>query len=389
MKRLLFLVFAIAGAGAAHAGEAESRALAHALAQWNTPPMAEKAQGEDAGRERAKAIVREMCAAPGVTKESMLLHLCHVFPPRGALSDEEEERAWQIYFLLTLTLEEMNPAEILAATAPAMEQAGEKAEMRALGACIQGALLREDADDGTVSYAKEPDFSRVEPYLAETPPEKCGKLLAFLRRCWPDKPLNRESIGSVPLPAWDSIAEMESDICIALANDEYLASAAFSDKLNSATNSASFEMKTEAYLLLSVHAYQNFLDTADDRWLDRELSAASNAVVSAGSHADAWQYWMARFAYASAQISQRHFGDSYSNLVATMAEFAESGYTNEASPVETALLRKYEMPNLQIVDAMKVFAGMAAAELGMGNVATNYANQVPMPYRSMITGFVR
>ena len=39
MKRLLFLVFAIAAAGAAHAGEAESQALAHALAQWDTPPM--------------------------------------------------------------------------------------------------------------------------------------------------------------------------------------------------------------------------------------------------------------------------------------------------------------------------------------------------------------
>lgn len=190
MKQLIFLVFAIAGVSVAHAGEAESRALAHALAQWSTPPMTEKAQREDVGRERAKAIVREMCAAPGVTKESMLLHLCHVFPPRGALPPEEEERAYQIYFLLTLTLEEMKPEEILAATAPAMEQATEKAEVRALGECIQAALLREDADDGTISYAKEPDFSRLKAYLAETPTEKSGKLLAFLRHCWPDKPLN-------------------------------------------------------------------------------------------------------------------------------------------------------------------------------------------------------
>ena len=189
--------------------------------------------------------------------------------------------------------------------------------------------------------------------------------------------------------AWDSIIEMEADICIALTNDEYLVSAAFSNKLNSATNSASFEMKTEAYLLLSVNAYQNFLNTADDRWLSQELSTASNAVVSAGNHTDTWQYWMAKFAYASAQISQQHFADSHSTLVATIAEMAESGYANGASIVETGLLRKYEMPNLQIVDAMKVFAGMTAAELGMGNVATNYANQVPMPYRGTIMGFIR
>lgn len=189
--------------------------------------------------------------------------------------------------------------------------------------------------------------------------------------------------------AWDSISEMESDICIALTNDEYLVSAEFFNKLNSATNSASFEMKTEAYLLLSVNAYQNFLDTADDRWLSEELNTASNAVASAGSHAETWQYWMAKFTYASAQISQQRFADSYSILVAAIADIANVGYTNGASIIEAGLLSKYEMPNLQIADALKVFDGMTAAELGMSNVATNYANQVPMPYRSMITDFAR
>ncbi len=189
--------------------------------------------------------------------------------------------------------------------------------------------------------------------------------------------------------AWNSISEMESDICIALTNDEYFLSATFTNKLNSATNSASSEMKTEAYLLLSINAYQNFLNTADDIWLCQELSTASNAVISSGNHVDKWQYWMAKFTYASALVSQQHFADSYSSLVAALAEITETGYTNGVSIVETGLLRKYEMPNLQIVDALKVFAGMTAAELGMGNVATNYANQVPMPYRNKIMNFVR
>ena len=98
---------------------------------------------------------------------------------------------------------------------------------------------------------------------------------------------------------------------------------------------------------------------------------------------------MAKFTYAGAQVSMRQYADSYSTLSNTLAEVAAVGYTNETSLVERSLLNKYEMPDLEIVDAMKVFAGMTAAELGMGDVATNYANQVSEPYRNKVIRFIR
>ena len=189
--------------------------------------------------------------------------------------------------------------------------------------------------------------------------------------------------------AWDTICEMESDVCVALTNDDFLVSAAFTNQLNSATNAVSVEMKSEAHLLLSINAYQNFLNTADDGWLCREMLNASNAVDSISAHSNKWQYWMARFTYASAQISEQRFFDSYSTLTNALEEILRVGYTNANSDVERAMLRKYEMPDLNITDAMKVFAGMTAAELGMGNVATNYANQVAAPYHNMILEFIR
>lgn len=189
--------------------------------------------------------------------------------------------------------------------------------------------------------------------------------------------------------AWGTIGEMELDVCKALTNDNFLVSAAFTNQLNSATNVISVEMKSEAYLLLSINAYQNFLNTADDGWLCCEMFSASNAVDSIGIHSNKWQYWMARFTYASAQISEQRFFDSFSTLTNALDEILKVGYTNANSDVERAMLRKYEMPDLNIADAMKVFAGMTASELGMGNVATNYANQLPVLYRNKILEFIR
>lgn len=155
------------------------------------------------------------------------------------------------------------------------------------------------------------------------------------------------------------------------------------------TNSASVEMKTEAYMLLSVNAYQNFLNTADASWLDCEKIHASNAVASINAQTNTWQHWMARFTYASAQISMEQFTGSYATLTNALEEITKAGYTSGNSCVERAILRKYEMPDLKIKDAMKVFAGLAAAKLGMGHVTTNYANQVPISYRSKMMEFIR
>lgn len=189
--------------------------------------------------------------------------------------------------------------------------------------------------------------------------------------------------------AWDSCEEMESDMCIALTNDNYLVSETFTNQLITATCFPVDEIRAEAYIMLSISSYQNFLFTADALWLEHEMSNASNAVVAIGSNSDVWQYWMARFTYASAHASELSFTNVYSIATNTLAEIALCGYTNGNSSLEAAILQKFEMPNLSIEDAMKVMAGMSAAELGMTTAATNFANQLAIPYRNIILDFIR
>lgn len=189
--------------------------------------------------------------------------------------------------------------------------------------------------------------------------------------------------------AWQAIGEMEADVCIALTNKPFLTSSVFTNNLKSAASSLSVEMKTEANLLLAIVAYQNFLDTADAEWLRQEMTSASNAVVSVGTNRNLWLYWMARFVYAGAYVSEQANGKAYLILTNALDEFSSYGYTNKAVSVERAMLDKFEMSNLGVGDAMKVMAGMAAGELGMKDVATNYANEVSQPYRTIILEFLR
>jgi hypothetical protein len=96
--------------------------------------------------------------------------------------------------------------------------------------------------------------------------------------------------------AWNSITEMESCVCIALTNDDYLASGTFANQLNSVSLSASDEMTAGAYMLLSVNDYRKFLHTVDEMWFAREMSNASNAVVAIGNNSSRWQFWNCRCA---------------------------------------------------------------------------------------------
>ena len=189
--------------------------------------------------------------------------------------------------------------------------------------------------------------------------------------------------------AWNSLAEMDVDVCRALTNNVFLMSESFTNQLNAACNSGSDEMKSEAYMLLSIHAYENFLHTADSDWLRPEMFNASNSVEAINMHTNKWQFWMSRFLLAGACCSVSNYEMAYALTTNSIQLLASSGYTNHASMVEHAILRKYEMDGLEVADAMRVMAGMSAAELGMGDMATNFANQVSTPYRNIIFDFVR
>ena len=190
--------------------------------------------------------------------------------------------------------------------------------------------------------------------------------------------------------AWDSVAEMETAVCQALTNENYLLSSTFTNQLAAAINSPSVEMKCEAYIMFSIHAYQNFLNTADDSWLQIEMCNASNAVSTIGMSTNKWQYWASRFVHAGAFCSVSNYESSFAVLSNALQEASYSCFTNNSpGPVERAIFDKFEMPNVGVIDAMRIMAGMSAAELGNGSVATNYANQVPVPFRNVILEFVK
>lgn len=190
--------------------------------------------------------------------------------------------------------------------------------------------------------------------------------------------------------AWTTLDEMESAICVALTNDASLLSASFTNQLNAVVmNAQTNDMKSVAYMILSINAYQNFLETAEEKWLSIEMQNASNAVAMAGVNADRWQYWVSRFLYAGAYVSDSEFSKAFSVLNRSLSEMSAQTYTNDSSRVERAILEKCEMPGIGIAEAMKVMAGMSAAELGQKDTALRFASQVPERYGNVIREFTK
>ena len=186
--------------------------------------------------------------------------------------------------------------------------------------------------------------------------------------------------------AWTSEAEMDAAVCKALSAGKNAWSPAFVGQLReTATNAAcSAGMRCEASMLLSLNAWQCFLDTMDGIWMVHERVHAERAVEQIGAATNAWQYWMARFVRAGAAASDCDYARALSVLSNAVDRMAREQATNTATGVECAFLRLFDLPDVATIDAMRVLAGMSAAMLGDGNVATNFAFQVPPRYRAMI-----
>lgn len=189
--------------------------------------------------------------------------------------------------------------------------------------------------------------------------------------------------------AWTSVSEMETDFCVALTNSGYLLSAAFTNQLPNANNFTSAESRCEVFMLSAIHAAQSFEATADVRWIQEEMKQASNAVVTIGMQTNKWQYWVSQLVYAGAYASQSDYVKSLFVMTNSLSELSSSGYTNDTPPVCRAILRKYEMPDMSVCEAMKVMAGMSAAAMGERSIAINYANQVNGPCRNIILEFAQ
>ena len=92
---------------------------------------------------------------------------------------------------------------------------------------------------------------------------------------------------------------------------------------------------------------------------------------------------------SAAFSADNNFARSYQMSTNYIQMLHDHGGVAETNALNSAILAYYEMPGIEIDVAFKVFAGMSAAGYGIGNVATNYANQVPAPYRNIILEFVK
>ena len=194
---------------------------------------------------------------------------------------------------------------------------------------------------------------------------------------------------SVVACAWDTAAELEAEASQKIMNPTYLLDTEFVSNLNSTVQSADVIMTVDANLVRSMVCYQRFLGTADGQMVDDQKQCLSNAVNLTVGMTNSWQFWAGRFLLASTYAADNDFSTAYQMSTNSIKMMQHTGVVIDTNVLSKAILTYYEMPDIELETAFKVFAGMSAAGAGIGCAATNYANQVSDPYRSTILDFIK
>lgn len=194
---------------------------------------------------------------------------------------------------------------------------------------------------------------------------------------------------SLFLFGWTSIAELELNASLDLANPENLFDQGFSNSLNCAIQSTNQIMKIDAKLVQAIAHYQRFLNTADGCFMVDEMQCLSNVVNMTIGMTNSWQFWTGSLLLAGAYASVNDLGTAHQISTNHIRMLQDREIQQETNILFSAILAYYEITNTNIEVAFKVYAGMASAGLGMGSEATNFANQVASPYHNMIVEFIR
>ena len=184
--------------------------------------------------------------------------------------------------------------------------------------------------------------------------------------------------------AWDVLSEMEAEARAALTNAQVLSSADFTNKLHSALDSQDVDMRLDASILLAINKHQLFLDTAEELYVLQELQESSNAVTRASSYPDKWQYRVSMLLFAGTLGMDGRPQLSYVALTNSISECQQVCCTNEETALERCILDYYEFHGASSITAMKILAGANAADIGLYESVTNYANQVPPAHATQI-----
>ena len=194
---------------------------------------------------------------------------------------------------------------------------------------------------------------------------------------------------SLLLFGWASVAELELDASHALANPGTLFDQGFSNSLNCAIQSTNQIMKIDANLVQAIAHYQHFLNTADGSFIGDEMQCLSNVVDLTVGMTNSWQFWAGRLLLAGTYASDNDLGTAYQISTNHIRMLHDLEIQQETNVLCNAILAYYEITNTNVEIAFTIYAGMASAGLGMGNEATNFANQVATPYRNMILQFIQ
>ena len=194
---------------------------------------------------------------------------------------------------------------------------------------------------------------------------------------------------SVVACAWNTVTELEAEASQKIMNPVCLLDTNFVSNLNNAAQSTNVIMKVDANLVKSMVYYQRFLATADGQMVDDQKKCLSNAVNLTVGMTNSWQFWAGRFLLASTYAADNDFSIAYQMSTNSIKMIQHTGVVIDTNVLSKAILTYYEMPDIELETAFKVFAGMSAAGAGIGCAATNYANQVSDPYRSTILDFIK
>ena len=188
--------------------------------------------------------------------------------------------------------------------------------------------------------------------------------------------------------AWQNVAELESAAIVAFSNATVLTGTSFTNQVYKALSSDSAELRISAAPVSSAVHDQLFKDEANRQWLDKSFALLTNALDSSSSCTNYSNFWMTRFLLAGNYAARMDYESSSSictNLIAMCEDGSVSVATNEFT---RSIMSYYNMSGLDFSSAVKYVAGLSAAELGMGTVATNLSEQVASPYKEEILEFL-
>ena len=191
--------------------------------------------------------------------------------------------------------------------------------------------------------------------------------------------------AATSLSAWQTEDAFEIAVTNALCNRGVLTSVAFTNELSQYVSSVSnCDSSLTAHLMEAICLYELYERNADDTFLHRSIDVASNCVMQTYSQHGKWQCWMSRLILMGGLATCNNPDAVYEVATNALAGMSSSGFQGSTNRVAMALIRYHDVPDLTVPDTVRAFSAIAAAQKGLGCVATNLCSTFPARYKLMV-----